>query len=202
MLSSIHPLGERARGNRFNHTATAFVVGSAAGGATIGAAIGGLGWLTRQGPTDLSRSTALALVALAGVVAIFLEVSGKKLPSVGRQVNEDWLAEFRGWVYGIGFGFQLGAGVATYITSAAVFVWLVAMLISGSIVSAVVIGVAFGLVRGLTIMSTRSVQSPDQLMQFHRQLHRSAPLVRRLGTVALVFVTLAAGILATGTISS
>ena len=37
MLSSIHPLGERGKGNRFGLTAGAFVVGSVLGGASTGA---------------------------------------------------------------------------------------------------------------------------------------------------------------------
>ena len=35
MLASIHPLGERARHNRFWITATAYIAGSVAGGASL-----------------------------------------------------------------------------------------------------------------------------------------------------------------------
>src|SRR5919202_1077090 len=38
MLASITPLGERARGSRWWRTATAYVIGSAAGGTLLGAA--------------------------------------------------------------------------------------------------------------------------------------------------------------------
>ncbi|HEY1116633.1 MAG TPA: hypothetical protein VGE43_02945, partial [Acidimicrobiales bacterium] len=37
MLSSIHPLGERGKGNRFGITAGAFLVGATLGGAATGA---------------------------------------------------------------------------------------------------------------------------------------------------------------------
>ena len=37
MLSSIHPLGERAKGNAYWITATAHVVGATAGGLALGA---------------------------------------------------------------------------------------------------------------------------------------------------------------------
>jgi hypothetical protein len=36
--------------------------------------------------------------------------SGSGCPSWQRQVDERWLTTYRGWVYGAGFGFQLGAG--------------------------------------------------------------------------------------------
>ena len=116
MLSSIHPLGERGKGNRFTVTATAFVVGAVAGGATTGTLFGAVGLLVAPVLTDAVAVGALGLVAVA---AAWFERSGRALPSVPRQVNEDWLNEYRGWVYGAGFGFQLGAGVLTYITSAA-----------------------------------------------------------------------------------
>ena len=41
-------------------------------------------------------------------------------PFLRRQVNEDWLTNYRPWVYGGGFGWQIGAGVTTYVMTAAV----------------------------------------------------------------------------------
>lgn len=198
MLSSIHPLGERARGNRFGHTATAFVLGSLLGGIAIGALVGGFGWVSGQAyqatfGSPINQSVALGLVALSGIVALIFEMSGKAIPSLRRQVNEDWLSEFRGWVYGMGFGIQLGAGVATYITSAAILVWLAAMFITSSLAASVAIGAVFGLVRGLSITTAQSINSPESLVNFHRFLHRSAPRVQLLGTVSLVLITATAG---------
>ena len=43
MLASIHPLGERARHNRFWITATAYIAGSVAGGASAGWIAGAIG---------------------------------------------------------------------------------------------------------------------------------------------------------------
>lgn len=204
MLSSIHPLGERSRGNSFNLTASAFVIGSIIGGALVGLILGAGGWMLRVAFTaagsSIDQSTSLLAVAVVGVVALGYEASGRSIPSVHRQVNEDWLAEFRGWVYGIGFGFQLGAGITTFITAAAILVWLAAMVLAGSLNSAVLIGATFGLARGLSILPARAIDSPEQLVQFHRMLHRSAPRVQRLGSAVLVVVTVTAGILA-GTVS-
>ena len=35
-------------------------------------------------------------------------------------MNEAWLSKYRAWVYGGGFGWQIGAGVTTYVMTAAV----------------------------------------------------------------------------------
>ena len=48
------------------------------------------------------------VAALAGVVAaglwLDLGILGLRLPTTRRQVNEDWLGRYRGWVVGVGFG--------------------------------------------------------------------------------------------------
>src|SRR4051812_37518215 len=122
MLSSIHPLGERARNNRWAITTTAYLIGSAAGGALVGAAAGAIG--QRLGvPTGSApgATTAALAVAVAVVLAAELLAPRGRWPGPRRQVNEDWFGRYRGWVYGAGFGFQLGTGVSTQITTAAVY---------------------------------------------------------------------------------
>ena len=190
MLSSIHPLGERGKGNRFAVTAAAFVVGAALGGAATGGVVGLLGV-----PVDAVVPDALAvgLVAAAALAAAAFERSGRSLPSIPRQVDENWLNEYRGWVYGAGFGFQLGAGVLTYITSAAVYVMLVAALLVGDPRASVAIGLAFGLTRGLSLVPARGITSPDRLVAFHRRLQRTAGAVRVASTSVLACTALAAG---------
>src|SRR6267143_1292208 len=115
MLASIHPLGERARNSRWGITVTAYLLGSAAGGAGAGAAAG---WLV---------ATACLLAT-----AVELRAGGLRLPTVRRQVDEDWLARYRGWVYGVGFGFQLGLGAVTIVTTAGVYLAWALALLSGS----------------------------------------------------------------------
>src|SRR6187399_256549 len=111
MLTSISPLGERARGNRFTVTAAAHVAGSGVGGAVVGAAAGVVGWALLS-PLDGAASEAgLVVVAVAALAAVVLDRSG--VPTVGRQVDERWLGAYRGWVYGAGYGIQLGLGVVT-----------------------------------------------------------------------------------------
>ncbi|HAS12060.1 MAG TPA: hypothetical protein DCS55_16320 [Acidimicrobiaceae bacterium] len=190
MLSSIHPLGERGKGNRFGVTAGAFLVGSLLGGASTGtiAALVSI-------PVDalVSTTAATATIALVAVAAAAFERTGRSLPSVPRQVDENWLNEYRGWVYGAGFGFQLGAGVLTYITTAAVYVALAAAVLAGHPLAALGIMVAFGITRGLTLLPARSIASPQRLVEFHQRLHRWSPAVRTTSTSVLAASALFAG---------
>src|SRR5947208_4624703 len=104
MLASIHPLGERARGQSFTVTVVAYTFGSAVVGGVMGALLGALGGRVLSGGDDELR---LGLLAAAAVLAALLDRSGRPIPSWRRQVNEDWLGRYRGWVYGFGFGAQL-----------------------------------------------------------------------------------------------
>ena len=190
MLSSIHPLGERGKGNRFGVTAGAFLVGAVLGGALTGSI---LALLSIPVAAVTSTTVATALVALVAAAAAVFERTGRSLPSVPRQVDENWLNEYRGWVYGLGFGFQLGAGVLTYITSAAVYVALAAAVLSGHPVAALAVMVAFGTTRGLSLLPARSIGSPQRLIEFHQRLQRWSPAVRTTSTSVLAASALLAG---------
>ena len=178
MLSSITPLGERGRDNRWWLTVAAYVVGSALGGAAIGLALGALGEVTLRilPPDPVSirvRLVALALVAAAGAVAD-LGLAGAHVPTIRRQVDEQWIGRYRGWVYGAGYGFQLGAGIATIVTSAIVWVALVAIVLATSWVTGLVLGLVFGVVRSLPVLLTAPVRSPAALHDLHRRNQRWA----------------------------
>src|SRR5438552_349493 len=125
MLGSITPLGERGRGRRWGLTVTAYSLGSVAGGATAGAVAGALGAaLGAVGASGPALPWVAAATVLAGAAidaaAAALDPPGR-LPGPRRQVNEEWLGRYRGWVTGVGFGFQLGLGVATIVNTAAVY---------------------------------------------------------------------------------
>src|SRR5579871_5214858 len=124
MLASITPLGERGRGRRWGITAAAYVAGSLLDGTLAGALFGAVGTLFVS-PRALTIGLAAAIVVAAGAV----DASRLTIPGVHRQVNEDWLVRYRSWVYGGGFGFQLGLGVATFVPTAAVYaMWALAAL--------------------------------------------------------------------------
>lgn len=167
MLASITPLGERSRQSRWGVTVTAFLLGATVAGAAAGAALGWLGGLA-----GLSSNTRLAvlLVALAG--ATLLDLLPRPIPGPRRQVDERWLDEYRGWVYGIGYGSQLGLAVSTVVSSAATYVALVAALLSASPGAGAVVLGCFGAVRGLTPLAAAGVRSHRQLLDFHRTLAR------------------------------
>lgn len=189
MLSSIHPLGERGRRNRFGTTAAAFTVGSTLGGSVVGALLGAVGVVL-----PLSSGASQLMLLVAAVIALAFDVTGRSLPSLRRQVNEDWLVAYRGWVYGLGFGFQLGTGVLTYVTAAAILLWLASMIAVNSFWSATLIGATFGLSRGLSILAARRVTTPDRLRDLFRRLHATAPMTRRIGIALLSLLTAASAI--------
>ncbi|HSP37310.1 MAG TPA: sulfite exporter TauE/SafE family protein [Frankiaceae bacterium] len=198
MLGSITPLGERGHARRWSATVAHYVIGSVLGGSAVGALFGLLGAGLRAVGLDLSGAAVLiVLAALCGLGVLFdLRVGGLALPTVHRQVNEDWLVRYRGWVIGAGFGFQLGLGVVTIVTTATVYLMLAAALLAGSLVAGLVIGATFGLVRALPLLAARRVDSPPRLRAQHVRLIRWAPRAH----VAAVVVQIVVSVLAIGTL--
>lgn len=181
MLASIHPLGERVRRNRWGLTVTAFAVGSLLAGMVVGALAGTLGIGLRAVP-----SRVLGVVALAGIaVAVLADVAPRRvrLPNWHRQVNEDWMERYRGWVYGAGFGLQLGAGFLTIITTAAVHLTFFFAILTRSPLGGALVGLTFGLVRGVSPVVTARTRDADALRRLHRRLERIRPAAQ-LATVA------------------
>ncbi len=192
MLATVTPLAERGRGHRYRSTAAWFIAGGTAGGATLGLVMAALALGVRA-----ADPSAVALAAVACAVAVLAAASdtrlaGFRLPFHSRQVNERWLDQFRPWVYGAGFGWQIGAGLVTYIKTAALYLMIVLAALTASPATALAIGALFGLVRGLAVLLGRGIVSPASLAAFHRRFTRAGPVV--LGvvvacelTVALVF---------------
>ena len=189
MLSSISPFGERSRNNRWWLTASAYIAGSVAGGATTGVVFGLIGEAIAPQP-----EVGLAILAAAGVMGLAadLGVAGARLPSWHRQVNEDWLATYRGWVYGLGFGFQLGLSWATIVTTSAVWLTWLAVVLAGSWSWGLVVGAFFGLVRGSLIFAAVHVDDPSRLRALFRSIETRAPSVQRAAVVAVGLVAVTA----------
>ncbi len=170
MLTSISPLGERARGNSFWRTATAYAAGSLLGGSAVGAALGAVGAPLVDAAGRGPMLAALAALMVAGLVLDHTD----RLPTIRRQVNERWLSSYRGWVYGFGFGAQLGAGVVTIVTASTTYVALAAAFLSGSPAGGLVIGAIFGGARALPLLVTAGVDSPADLAALHRRVAGAA----------------------------
>ena len=184
MLTSISPLGERARGNRWSVTVTWLVAGTLAGGVLLGAVLGALGMAL---PMTLDEGWRLPALALAGVAAAVWDLKVRRFP-IRRQVNEDWLSAFRPWVYGLGYGLQLGAAVVTAVNTALVPMFMLAALLTRDPVSGMLVGAAFGAARGLTVTLNRRVRNAADLASLHQRLDNRAHDARRLGALAAVLL--------------
>jgi hypothetical protein len=197
VLSSITPFSERSRGHRYGITASWFVAGAVVGGACLGALAAGL--TAALSSLHLSRHPAWvagAVAVIAGVAAaVDAGVFGDVIPIWRRQLNDAWMSRYRNWVYGAGYGWQLGVGVATYIMTAAVLAVPLLGALTGEPLTALVICIVFGVVRGMVVLLTARAESPAQLRALHRRFADWGPAVR-LGVIgvelAVVVTVLAA----------
>ena len=193
MLASIHPLGERARDRRWGTTVAAYLLGSTLAATMLGGLLGAFGSLLPLGP----GSTAVLVVVLgAAALAFDLGLGGLRLPTVHRQVDKDWLDRYRGWVVGVGFGFQLGLGVVTIVNTAAVYLALALAALTASPTAGALVGATFGLVRALVILVVAPVRRPDQLRAALRRVNAWRPRVQRIGIAVQGAVLVAAGAVA------
>src|SRR5262245_59792536 len=169
MLSTLVPLAERGRGNRWSVTAGWFVAGAVLGGLTLGLLMAPVAALVAI--VDPSATTVASITAVAVLLALASDERflGFRLPSHTRQVNEDWLAIYRPWVYAGGFGWQIGVGVARFTVTAGLFVMVVAATLTGDPWIAVSVAGLFGLVRGLMVFLGARLDSPTRLRAFHRR---------------------------------
>jgi MFS family permease len=177
MVSAINPMSERSRGNRYWLTCLWFVAGAATGGLALGLAGAALAAGCAAAVTGQPRVVA-AVVAVAALVCLASDAGlpGVRLPLLPRQVNERWLAHYRRWLYAAGFGLQIGLGFATYVMTAATYLVVVLMAATGSAGRAVLVGVTFGVVRGVSVALSAGARDPHRLQQLHRRLDRLAPL--------------------------
>lgn len=178
MLSTITPFGERARRHRYAATAAWFVVGSLVGGLTLGAVTAGAAVLVHllALPATAAYGAGAAL-AFAGALAD-AGAFGPVLPLIRRQVDDRWLARYRPWVYGAGFGWQIGVGFATYLMTAGVVLLAALAALGGSPPAALALGALFGLARGCTVFLTARAANPAALRALHGRLDRLGPAVR------------------------
>jgi hypothetical protein len=195
MMASINPLGERARGNRWGRTAGAFTAAAVLGGWALGAAAGLLGSAIAAATAPVDRAAVLvaALVLAAGVA----ELARWPVPSRRRQVDEAWLGRYRGWVYGGGFGVQLGAGLVTTVTTTAVYALAGVTVVLGAAGQpgwAHAMGALFGLARAVPVLTSARLDDPARLRRRAARLERAAGASRlatgtslcALGALALV----------------
>ncbi len=194
MLSQLTPVGEASRGYRYRTTASWFVAGAGVGGAMLGGVMAALA--AAVSALDLTATTLLGIAAAVAVLggAVDSGVLGFAPPFFKRQVNEYWLGKYRAWVYGSGFGWQIGAGITTYIMTAAVFVTIGLGALSAGPWAALAIGVVFGTTRGLAVLLTARLRTTSELYAMHRRFDALGEPVRR----AVIGVQLAVAVVAAG----
>lgn len=192
MLSTITPLTEATRGHRFSATAWWYVIGSLVGGVTLGALIA----LPALAIGTIGESSELLILAVVALVSVASDgrLAGFQLPGHDRQVNEHWLNRYRGWIYGAGFGWQIGFGLSTYIMTAGVYLLVVAGAVGGSAVNALLLGAVFGLIRGVGVFAASEIRDRESMANFHRRFETWRQPVRKAMIVVLGVVGTTAGI--------
>jgi hypothetical protein len=194
MLSQLTPVGEASRGYRYRTTAAWFIVGAVVGGATLGGVMAALA--SAVSAFEATSTTLLGIAAGLALLAAAIDsgVIGIAPPFFKRQVNEYWLGRYRAWVYGSGFGWQIGAGITTYIMTAAVFLTIALGALTAGPAAAFTIGVVFGLTRGLAVLLTARMRTTAEVFALHRRFDALGEPVRR----AVIVVQLAVVVVAVG----
>lgn len=170
MLTSINPFAEKGRQHRYALTASWFLVGALLGGATLGVGIAVVAVVVHSLGPSIEVALALASLAALGASLADLGIFGIQMPVLRRQVNERWLDQYRGWFYGLGFGWQIGAGLTTYVMTAGVFATVALASLSGSWSFALAAGCVFGFVRGLGVFVGARARSPMALRKLLSRL--------------------------------
>jgi hypothetical protein len=117
-------------------------------------------------------SIVLLLLTLGTAAVVDLLWLPRKIGPV-RQVNDQWLAAYRGWVAGAGFGFQLGGAVATVVNSASTYATLVVMVLVHDIRAAVLIGMVYAGVRAATVLAGGFIRTSADLARIDSALVRA-----------------------------
>ena len=168
MLTSITPLGERGRGNRWRTTSAWLIFGHVVGGSALGLLLAGVGAILVLLGLELAPATATAVVSVVVLVSAVFDLTGRRIPG-RRQVDERWLTKYRGWVYGLGFGVQLGLGFVTVVNTAL----FVAVCVAGVLFPAtnsLLLGVVYGATRGLVASVNGRIRDTASLRRMHRRL--------------------------------
>jgi hypothetical protein len=179
MLSQITPMAEAGRGHKFARTARWFIAGATLGGITLGVAIGAAAFAYAR--AAVSTDGAIAAISVLALVAAAVDAHlfGFGPPFFPRQVNQDWLSNYRSWVYGGGFGWQIGVGVTTYVMTAAVPLMILVGVLTGTLTAALAIGATFGLARGFAVLLGARARTPAALIAFHRRFEAMGEPVRQ-----------------------
>jgi hypothetical protein len=185
MLGSITPLAQRGGHSRYLETLLALIVGSVIGAVIVGWILGTLGHLVFGGGPSTVRWVAIGVILLVAG-SLDLGLLSSSVPTYRRQVNENWLVAYRGWVTGLGFGIQLGTGVATIVSTAGVYALLAIEFLGASAAGGAAIGFAYGLARGLISLGSSRVRTAADLNAMTRGIERWRAPVAAITGICLI----------------
>jgi hypothetical protein len=139
-------------------------------------------------------TTSAAVIAIAAAVTTAADLGFVQTPRIPRQVDESWFVQFRPWVYGTGYGWQIGVGLATYVMTNAVYLMLIVGAMTADPRIAIGIGALFGALRGLTLMVGSRLVDPERIRSLHRRLDELEPISRgaAVGAQAVILASAAA----------
>jgi len=165
-----------------------FTAGLLLGGALSGLAVWLLSGLSEPIPQG-GRAAAVAAVAATGVLREF-GVLRLSLPQNARQIPLEVLQR-RPRLGPMQFGFELGTGVRTYVTSSAPYMAALALLLSHpALAAATAAGLGFGLGRALTAATVLWSRDPE----WNARAAARMPLLTRLAVTALAAALLTAAV--------
>ena len=129
----------------------------------------------------LPSAAALAVGLAAGVLLVRAAALGRTPPSLERQVDHRWLDEYRGWVVGAGFGFQLGTGVMTRIPSFALYLLFLCALLGAPPASLIAAAIVYAALRGVAAAPGGLVRRPRDLQRLTKVIARYEPVASKVG---------------------
>ncbi len=177
---------------RYGIWALLWVAGHVAGGVLLGAALGWLG----SGLPPATQPAGLVVLSggCLGMALHQLQVLRLPLPQLHRQVSRLWLVRLPWDLVALGYGLQLGCGVATRIKVATTYAVLGCAFLSGSALAGGFILGAFGAARSvLPVVLGPWVASPKRALSFALKFDDYAGRVGKLNGAVLLA---AAGFLA------
>ena len=193
MLTSITPLGEQGRGNRWAVTTTAYAAGCLLGGSVTGLVLGAVGAVLPSLPVLVLAGAALGFVSASRpwvrVAVTDLAASGT-LRVTGRQaagaVPAVALVALAGAVAVLTTRrVQLGLGVVTVVTSAATYAVLVLAVLTQSALGGLLVGGVFGLARAVPAVLLGRSQAHADILSTAAGLERQAAAAARATAAAL-----------------
>lgn len=170
-----------------------FLVGALVGGIGLGAAL----LAVRAAGQALPAQVTIGFGVVCAGLIFGSALLGLRPPSLHRQVDHRWLDRYRGWVIGAGFGFQLGAGFFTLISSFALYLLVLSAFVGAPPASLLSAGLAYGGLRGLFAAPGGWITRPPDLrralatiVRLERYARPAARGVDLVASVSLVGILL------------